>query len=90
MKLWLKLYKLRDTFHKRIRAFQARLVMIFTAAQTPSTKICLTGRNIATCGENLNAHFVYDISYINAAVLHIYSSRVLSEQIPMLLRAHIL
>jgi hypothetical protein len=71
LKLWLKLDKVTDTFHKFLRAFQTRLVMIFTAAQTLSTKICLTARNISTCGEDLNTHFVHDISYLNATVLHI-------------------
>jgi len=79
LKLWLKLDKVRDTFHKLIRAFQAHLDMTFTAAQTLSTKNCLTARNIATCGENLNTHFVYDISYLNAAVLHIAQEYLMSK-----------
>jgi len=79
LKLWLKLDKVRDTFHKLLRAFQARLVMIFTAAQTLTTKICLTARNIVTCGENFNTHFVHDISYLNVAVLRISQEYLVSK-----------
>ena len=74
----MKLDKVRYTFHKLLPEIQARLVMIFNAAQSLSTKICLTARNIATCGENLKTHFVHDIFYLNAAVFHIAQEYLVS------------
>jgi hypothetical protein len=79
LKLCLKLDKVRDTFHKLLWAFQARLVMVFTAALILLTKICLTARNTATCGENLNTHFVHDFSYLNAAVLLIAQEYLMNK-----------
>jgi hypothetical protein len=53
--------------------------MIFTAAQTLSTKIFLTVRDIATVGEHLNMHFVHNISDVNAAVLLIVQEYLVSK-----------
>jgi hypothetical protein len=79
LKLWLKLDKVSDTFHKFLRVFQTHLVLIVTAVQTLSTIICLIVRNIAIGIENLNTHFVHDISGVNAAVLHIVQKYLVSK-----------